>query len=84
MSWGEPYNHWCMDILKIRVVSAYLRNITKKYDVIEYIGIAADEKGRIKEKCCPLVEWKITEKVCLEYCYAKGIDLMSVLKKRKT
>jgi 3'-phosphoadenosine 5'-phosphosulfate sulfotransferase (PAPS reductase)/FAD synthetase len=45
-----------------------------KYEVIEYIGIAADEPKRIKEACYPLVEWGMTEKDCLEYCYAKGFD----------
>lgn len=43
----------------------------------EYIGIAADESKRIEKernehKLLPLVEWKMTEKDCLEYCYKKG------------
>lgn len=59
-------------------------NIIKKYlkekyseDYIEYIGIAADEIGRIEKakkqnKIMPLVEWKMKEKDCLNYCYSKG------------
>lgn len=53
---------------------------------MEYIGIAADESGRVKEKCYPLVEWGWTEYQCLQYCYAKGynwleggIELYSIL-----
>lgn len=43
----------------------------------EYIGIAADETKRIEKernehKLLPLVDWKMTEKLCLEYCYSKG------------
>lgn len=43
----------------------------------EFIGIAADETLRIEKernehKLLPLVDWKMTEKDCLEYCYNKG------------
>ncbi len=42
-------------------------------DYREYIGIASDETRRIERernehKLMPLVEWKMTEKDCLEYC----------------
>ena len=37
-------------------------------------GIAADERKRIRNKCYPLVEWNMTEKDCLDYCYEKGFD----------
>ena len=50
MSWAGPYNRWCTGMLKTRMADAYLRDLRKKYDVIEYIGIAADEKIRIKNK----------------------------------
>lgn len=39
---------------------------------IEYIGIAADEPKRIRDACYPLVEWNMTEKDCLAYCYERG------------
>lgn len=57
----------------------------------EYIGIASDEQRRlIKDrkgnKLFPLADWKMTEKDCLNYCYAKGykweedgIELYSIL-----
>jgi 3'-phosphoadenosine 5'-phosphosulfate sulfotransferase (PAPS reductase)/FAD synthetase len=39
-----------------------------------YLGIAADEPKRVKEFEYPLVDWGITEKQALEYCYSKGFD----------
>lgn len=47
-------------------------------EVVQYVGIAADEKGRIdrnlaKGKHLPLVEWGWTERDCLEYCYSQGV-----------
>ena len=43
----------------------------------QYIGIASDEPKRIEkerkpEKILPLVDWGMTEKDCLEYCYERG------------
>lgn len=43
----------------------------------EFIGIAYDEVARIEKernehKLLPLVDWKMTEKDCLEYCYNRG------------
>ena len=32
------------------------------------------EPKRIKDKCYPLVEWGMTEKDCLQYCYERGFD----------
>ena len=45
----------------------------------EYIGIAYDETQRINRerkpnKLMPLVDFEMTEKDCLEYCYSKGFD----------
>lgn len=47
------------------------------FDVVQYIGIAADELRRIernkeKWKQLPLVEWGWTEADCLAKCYAAG------------
>ena len=42
--------------------------------MVEYIGIAADEPKRVKHAYYPLVEWGMTEKDCLDYCYAHGFD----------
>lgn len=61
---------------KNKTIEKYLK---EKYgeEYKEYIGIAVDEikrveKERNKHKIMPLVEWKMTEKDCLEYCYRKG------------
>ena len=47
--------------------------------VVEYVGIAADERQRINRdrqrnsvKLYPLIEWDMTEADCLAYCYNKG------------
>ena len=47
--------------------------------IVEYVGVASDEPHRINRKrngnCIklyPLVEWGMTEKDCLEYCYSNG------------
>ena len=74
MSWAGPRNRWCTGILKTRVVDAYLKELRKDYTVIEYVGIAADEPKRIKDKTYPLAEWGMTEKDCLAYCYEQGFD----------
>lgn len=49
--------------------------------VVEYVGIAADERERINRdrqknavKLYPLVEWGMTEADCLQYCYDNGWD----------
>lgn len=72
MSWAGPRNRWCTGMLKTRLVRKLVNELEKKYDVVEYIGIAADEPKRIKDACYPLVEWNMTENDCLEYCYARG------------
>lgn len=50
-------------------------------NVTQYIGIAYDEKQRVQASNqklrtvkAPLVDWGITEKQALEYCYSKGLD----------
>lgn len=56
---------------KTRAINNYL----KKYDdIIEYVGIAADEPQRIKEKEYPLIKWGMSEKDCLEYCRKLGFN----------
>jgi len=49
------------------------------YSVTEFHGIAFDEKERTlnnkgRNIQYPLVEWGITEKQALEYCYSKGLN----------
>ena len=72
---------WCTNRLKTQPRERFLRELRKKYNVIEYVGIAADEQYRLKRKnnqreSCrhPLVEWGMTEADCLQYCYDRGFD----------
>ena len=77
--YGYPsvFSRWCTRILKLDVIDKYLKELRKNYDIIEYVGIAADEPKRIKNdsnKHYPLVNWSMTETECLKYCYDKGFD----------
>lgn len=57
-------------------ISKYLKEQYEQ-DYREYIGIAVDETKRVEKernehKLLPLVDWQMTEKACLQYCYNKG------------
>lgn len=71
--WATMLCRWCTKALKNAVIDNYLKKFREE-GYIEYIGIAFDEQNRIKDKCYPLVEYKMTEKDCLEYCYSKGFN----------
>lgn len=71
--WSSGRCRWCTTLLKNNVINKYLSKY-KQEGYIEYIGIAYDEQNRIKDKFYPLIDWKMTEKDCLEYCYSKGFD----------
>lgn len=58
--------------LKREAITKYLASLKEPY--LEYIGIAADEPERIREKNYPLVRWNMTEADCLAYCYSKGFN----------
>ena len=57
----------------INFCNVYLKKY-KEEGYIEYVGIAYDEQERIKDKKYPLIEWQMTEKDCLQYCYDRGFD----------
>lgn len=71
-SWAGPRQRWCTSRLKTDIIKNYMRDLAKRYDVIHYVGIAFDEPKRIRDLCYPLVDWEITEKQALGYCYNKG------------
>lgn len=61
---------------KNKTIEKYLKEQYGQ-DYKEFIGIAADETTRIEKernehKLLPLVDWKMTEADCLEYCYNRG------------
>ena len=70
-SFPGVHERWCTNILKVTPINRYLRQY-KGEELKQYIGIAYDEPKRIRDKCYPLYDWKITEKQALEYCYSKG------------
>lgn len=73
--WPVMYTgRWCTATLKTRHIKSYLDGIREKYNVLEYVGIAADEAHRVREKVYPLVDWGVTEDQALEYCRSKGYD----------
>lgn len=80
VGYGHPdfRNRWCTTLLK---KAPFFKYINKLDNVVEYHGIAFDEKHRIEinnKKVriinYPLVEWQITENQALDYCYSKGFD----------
>ena len=80
-SWAGPKMRWCTEKLKNKPRNDFLRQHKDKYDIIEYVGIAADEGYRLKreinqrENCRhPLVDWGMTEADCLAYCKERGYD----------
>ena len=79
--WPGPRMRWCTQVLKNQPREKYLKDLKKDYNVIEYVGLAADEGYRLKRKCntranCrhPLIDWGMTEADCLKYCYDRGYD----------
>ena len=72
---GEVGYSWCGG--RCRWGTTYKMQVLNKHckDARQFVGIALDEPHRIKNepnKIYPLVDLKMTEKDCLEYCYSKG------------
>ncbi len=76
---------WCGGIcrwgtaLKRQELQKFYKSFTDE-TIVEYVGIASDEKKRITVKRAntvklyPLVHWGMTENDCLVYCYKHGYD----------
>ena len=78
-SFPDFRNRWCTQYFKKSMIKRYIKENYKDFEIIEYHGIAVDEVKRLeknKEKNIkyPLADWNMTEKDCLEYCYAKGFN----------
>jgi 3'-phosphoadenosine 5'-phosphosulfate sulfotransferase (PAPS reductase)/FAD synthetase len=74
--WPTMWARWCTAALKQDVVKRYLRQYS---DITEYHGIAADEAHRAEKNKgrnirYPLIEWNMTEKDALNFCYSEGFD----------
>lgn len=69
---------------KITAINRHYKETYGDEMIIEYVGIALDERSRIEKyrlkrmtksvKLYPLVEWQMAENDCLEYCYRNGWD----------
>lgn len=66
---------------KLAIINKYYKDTYGDSAIIEYVGIAFDERQRIEKyrlkrtkniKLYPLVEWQMTEEDCLNYCYSHG------------
>jgi len=73
--WGFPSfkRRWCTD-RKVKTINKFCN---KHKPFVQWIGFSHDECKRIKKTigyCYPLIDWKITEKDALNYCYKKGFD----------
>ncbi len=80
-SWAGAKMRWCTSRLKDVPRKRFLKPLLEKYNVLEYVGIAADEQFRLERKrnqlknhVHPLVDWNMTEADCLNYCYENGYD----------
>ena len=84
---------WCGGVCRWGTTAKQkaLDEYAEQKNAMVYIGIACDEPSRLEKeikpyKMHPLVDWQMTEKDCLDYCYSmgwrwmeNGIDLYSIL-----
>ena len=75
---GYHYGYsWCGGACRWGTGNKIMRMTKYIGNNITYVGIAFDEMHRIKSnpnKRYPLIEFKMTEKDCLDYCYANGFN----------
>ena len=77
--WPTPVIRWCTRHMKLDLLKAHFRPLKEKYEVIQCIGLAADELTRLSRPANlepghrhPLVEWGWSEEDCLKYCFERG------------
>ncbi len=74
-SWPSSSRRWCTR-QKVDSLNLFCKPIPNS---VSMIGYAADEENRAKDngkipQRYPLIEWGVTEKEALQYCYDKGFD----------
>lgn len=85
--WPDFRVRWCTVFFKRGVWLQHMKKRYKGIEVTEYHGIALDEAHRADKNNdgrnikYPLIEWQMTEKQALEYCYSKGFDWNGLYKK---
>ena len=79
--WPGAFSRWCTKDLKKKIINDHLRELRSDHEVIQYIGLAADEDHRLKRGTNqdkshrhPLRDWGWTEEFALNYCRVKGYD----------
>lgn len=72
--WPGIQVRWCTGQLKTHLIEKEVNRLKGNREAVHYLGIAADEAYRIKDKRYPLVEWGITEEEALKICYKHGFD----------
>ena len=79
--WPSNKSRWCTSTMKLGLMSAYFKDLREEYDLIQYVGIAADEDYRMERKNnrkaglrFPLRAWNWTEADAMAYCREKGYD----------
>jgi 3'-phosphoadenosine 5'-phosphosulfate sulfotransferase (PAPS reductase)/FAD synthetase len=79
--WPGVFSRWCTKDLKKKPINDHLRDLRADYEVIQYIGLAADEIHRLarvtnqdKSHRHPLIKWGWFEKDAMQYCRDKGYD----------
>lgn len=87
-SWATHRARWCTGELKIKLMDRYFKELSQKYIIVNYVGIAADEEYRLERenqkignKIFPLVNWGWAEADALNYCYSLGYDWGGLYKK---
>lgn len=83
---AHPSGGWCT-ALKRNACNKYIRLMLKDNpNMIECIGYTTDELKRAEKTTkakkwnvrYPLIEYRMSEKDCLEYCYSKGYDFGNI------
>ena len=92
--WPSFKNRWCTKHLKLDVMEKYLQKLNEDYEVIRYIGIAADEDYRLEREnnqnpnhIHPLRLWGWVEEDAMAYCLKRGYDwegLYEIFRNKKT
>lgn len=79
--WPSFRIRWCTKYLKVEVINKHIEALREQHEVIQYIGLAADEDYRLERENNqnpshrhPLRAWGWDEARALEYCYAHGYE----------
>lgn len=80
--WPRKNSRWCTRI-KTDVIDKHVRAAAAEKNIVQFVGIAADEAHRCNDKSYPLVDWGITEADALAYCQFHGFDFSGLYDHRK-